>query len=251
MDVDTKILKQTSRALYDFITKYKAKKAANGLSLSDLELVVGVGIAADWLRWASSLEELSFSKRAEKHSRRVDGMAELTRFNFLWTATNAIFARPAILELLLPAGTNIDSMSELKRFRVLVNSAQLNAADVKTWSDNLHKILGSEIQTKSFPWLPAGRTTLMWDVIHHKYTVKKQQSLGVGKEISKAVHSRNFTSLDFPAIIYATRNWNVHGALISSSFRSTPAKFLIYIQTINNSLGQVLHGTSKALLATI
>jgi hypothetical protein len=251
METDTKILKQTSRSLYDFITKFRLKKEAKGLSLQDLEVIVGVGIAADWLRWAASLEELSFSKRAEKHSRRVEGMAELTRFNFLWTATNSIFARPAILGMFLPNGTKIDPMSELKRFRVLVNSAQLNPADVKTWSDNLHKILGSEIQTKSFPWLPAGRVTSMWDVIHHKYTVKKQQNLGVGKEISKAIHSRNFASLDLSAIIYATRNWNVHGALISSSFRSTPAKFLVYIQTINNSLGQVLQGTSKVLSATI
>jgi hypothetical protein len=178
-------------------------------------------------------------------------MTELTRFNFLWTAANAIFARPALLEMLLPTGTKIDPMRELQRFRALVNSAKLNPADANTWSHNLHRILESEIQTRSFPWLPAGRTTLMWDVIHYKYTVKKQQGFGVGKEITKAILSRDFSRLDLPIIIYATRNWNVHGALISSSFRSTPAKFVVYIQTINNSLGQVLHGTSKALLATI
>jgi hypothetical protein len=85
------------------------------------------------------------------------------------------------------------------------------------------------------------------EVIYFKYTVAQEQSRGVGKKLLRAATTRNYRDLDLPTLIYATRNWNIHGVLISTSFRGTIKKFNVWINTINMALARVLEGAAVEL----
>lgn len=63
---------------------------------------------------------------------------------------------------------------------------------------------------------------------------------GVGRTIMQALASSPPADLDIPTIIYAARNWNVHGVLVSSSFRGTRQKYVKFIESIMLVLSEVL-----------
>lgn len=84
-------------------------------------------------------------------------------------------------------------------------------------------------------------------MIYYKYTVAHEQTRGLGKKLFHAATSANYLPLDLPTLIYATRNWNIHGVLLSSSFRGTRKKFNIWIDTVNLALARILEGTASAI----
>jgi hypothetical protein len=98
-----------------------------------------------------------------------------------------------------------------------------------------------------FPWgvRPSPLTTL--HVIFSKYTVEKQQGMPIGKKLSKAISTGSLSVLDLPTLIYATRNWSVHGVLISSSLRGSSKKFDLWIDTVNLALARILEGASDEI----
>ena len=85
------------------------------------------------------------------------------------------------------------------------------------------------------------------EVIYFKYTVSTEQTHGLGKELLRAATTKNYHDLGSPTLIYATRNWNINGVLLSSSFRGTRKRFNIWIDTVNMALARVLEGTAAAL----
>jgi hypothetical protein len=85
------------------------------------------------------------------------------------------------------------------------------------------------------------------EVIYFKYTVAHEQTRGLGKKLLHAATSANYQALDLPILIYATRNWNIHGVLLSSSFRGTRKKFNIWIDTVNLALARVPEGSTSAV----
>jgi hypothetical protein len=103
------------------------------------------------------------------------------------------------------------------------------------------------MHVQHFPWTPINNPPTILEVIYFKYTVASEQSRGLGKKLLKAATTDNYESLDLPTLIYATRNWNIHGVLLSSSFRGTRKKFNLWIDTINLTLAEVLANSSKAL----
>jgi len=188
---------------------------------------------------------MAYSDRKHSKSKRRYGLQELTRFTFMWTATNALFARPAVLNLLdssLKAGA-----SELDRFRALLRVSGLPPADASAFETKLHTLLDTEMQVEQFPWASGAGPVRTLDVIYHKYTVATEQARGVGKKLGHAVTNRNYSGLDLATLIYATRNWNVHGVLITTSFRGPEQKFNLWIDTVNTALAKVLLGVAMAL----
>jgi hypothetical protein len=127
----------------------RSKATPGGLTPLEYERLVGLGIACDWLYWARSLQSISYSDRRHSKSEKTYGLQELTRFTFMWTATNALFARPAIIELLDP--TISSRASELDRFRVLFGHCGLPSADVSALEATLHSILALPMHVNS-PW---------------------------------------------------------------------------------------------------
>jgi hypothetical protein len=239
-----------ARLVYtDCAKALKSRSPVAGFGVYESEQVVGIGIAITWLRRAAALETLGFTPKLKLLNRKAEGPSELTRFTFMWTAANALFARPAILEILNPSAGSI--AGELPKFRVLYKHSAILASDETRYTHDIHKILGKSVNIQHFPWLPHVTTPTLLQVIYYKYTIDSEKSRPIGKKIYAATQTQIYTDLDLPILIYATRNWNIHGALIGSSFRGTEARFLSYISTINAALADVLLGAGKAILAKL
>jgi len=221
----------------------KANAGSGAPTISEYEQIVGFGIACDWIRWSHSLHSLKHSNKRQAKSDRAYGLQELTRFTFMWTAANALFSRTAIIHLL--DKTTGASASELECFRVLFDHSSISVAEVSRIEAVLHKVLSSEMHVKHFPWVTRSSTITTLDVIFSKYTVARHQKTGLGKKLSQATKTGNYGKLDLPTLIYATRNWNIHGVLISSSFRGPHKKFNVWIDTVNYALARILEGSAN------
>lgn len=219
------------------------------LQPADCERLIGFGIACDWVGWAKHMDAISYTDRRRAKSDRAYALNELTRFTFMWTAANALFARTEILHLVDP--TIGSGMSELQRFQVLFNESGLGASDIAAKEKTLHALLALPMHVQAFSWTPINSPPTILEVIYFKYMVPSEQTRGLGKKLLHAATTSNYSALDLPTLIYATRNWNIHGVLLSSSFRGTRKKFNLWIDTINLALAQVLDGASRALHATI
>jgi hypothetical protein len=209
------------------------------------ELLVGVGIAFDWIGWARDIGSISYINPKRGSFGRAYATSELTRFTFMWTAANALFSRGSILKLIDPS--TVANGSELERFRVLFDVAGLPDSDVKAYLKNLHAILSLPMHVRHFPWSAVNSPPTVLEVIYFKYTVAHEQSRGLGKKLLRAAATSNYQALDLPTLIYATRNWNIHGVLLSSSFRGTGKKFHLWIDTVNLALARILDAASSAI----
>lgn len=242
-------LRRTARTLHRCAKAAKDKSGLGGPTHLETERFVGLGIAGDWLDWAQSLESMNYSNKRLSKSDRVYGLQELTRFTFMWTAANALFSRPAVIDMI---GSTLGSNgSEPERFSVLFRSCGLSRADASAYEKTLHALLATEIAVDSFPWASTSSPITTLDVIYYKYTVAKQQNTGQGKKLFQAASTKIYNYLDLPTLIYATRNWNIHGVLITTSFRGPKRKFNLWIDTINLALARVLEGAATALQLAI
>ena len=174
---------------------------------------------------------------------------EATRFTYVWTAANALFSRDRVLERIasgpLPTG-------EFKRFRVVYDAAKLSQAEEISYIEPLHATLGLVRRPDTFPWASLEAVRII-DLIYHKYTPGLYKTKG---ETAKAigavvVDGKPITSLNLPTIMYATRNWMLHGALLDSSFRGSPQQFQLYMTSVTRCLADVLGRFAQALHATM
>lgn len=223
--------------------------SATPRSALEYERLMGFGIATDWLTWGRHIQSLQYADKKRGDSERAHSLTELTRFTFAWTAANALFSRDEVLVLLDPAAPT--RRSELDRFRVLYEHSGVSAADVNGIVTKLHKLLQLQMKVQHFPWPSVNTPPTILEVIYFKHTVPKEQTRGLGKKILHAITTGNYADLDLPTLIYATRNWNIHGVLLSSSFRGTRKKFNLWIDSINIALARVLEGSGKALRAAL
>ena len=209
------------------------------------ELLIGFGIASDWVRRAAALEPLKYDKRLMNKSAKSPAVTEIVRFNMAWSGMNALFARPEVVKLL--GGTS--ATSELGLFKKLVSNSGLSAADVNSYEGTLRMLLSTPV-TSTVPGYPLGVSLPTLQILQEKFTPQPYRNKGVGKTIQSAITSGNYSLLDLATIIYAMRNWSVHGGLIGSSFRSVP-RFNQFIATIFTALADVHSGVSSALLAEL
>lgn len=213
------------------------------------ELQIGLGTAADWLNWASRLRGLDFSSSIKRGSPRSASYLESTRFTYAWTAANAIFSRNHVMRHLdkgkLPT-------SELDRFRLLYWHASIPLADEASFLAPLHSTLDSIRQPNQFPWASLAAIRVI-DLIYHKYTPDTYKGKGhAAKAVEAVVVGGNpVSSLDLPTVIYAARNWTVHGSLVDSSFRGAPKQYQLFITTVTKALGAVIGGYAIALEAVL
>ena len=210
------------------------------LSATNREMQIGFGLCADWQRWAATLNMLSFAARSEHNSSRKQGLTESTRFNYIWTGTNALFSRKPILALARQPSPLPQLKSELQRFRVLYDFAQLPADLVAREHKLLNQVLSIECQAKPIAGAPRKSSYTMLEIIFYKYIVPDQRDKGVGLTIGSAITSTPAATLEIPTIIYAARNWSVHGVLLSSSFRGSRQKYVTFIESLMFVLSEVL-----------
>lgn len=209
------------------------------------ELQIGLGTAADWVNWASRLRTLDFSSSIKRGSPRSNSYLETTRFTFAWTAANALFSRDLVLQRLhtghLPTG-------EIERFRLLFGEAGITPPQEAAFLAPLHATLSSAREPEEFPWAIL-QTVRIIDLIYYKYTPDSYRGKGKAGKAIKAVvvDGRPVTSLDLPTLIYATRNWTVHGSLVDSSFRGAPQQYQLYVTTVTKALAATIAGYARAL----
>jgi hypothetical protein len=239
------ILGRAAREFSQCARTLKARSASSGTTAPETEKLIGLGIAIDWARWAQHLVKIKHSIRKPSTREKEDGLTELTRFTFMWTATNALFARSAIIGTLDRSAAS--ERTELARFRVLYEHSGILPAEVTKLESVLHSLLAEQTHVQHFPWARLHSTPTVLELIFFKYTVLDYQRRGIGPALHQAVTSGNYTHLDLPTLIYATRNWNIHGVILSSSFRGPRQRFLSWINTTNMALARVLEGTATAL----
>lgn len=209
------------------------------------ELLIGFGIASDWVRRAAALEPLEFGKRLMNKSTKSPAFAEMVRFTMAWSGLNALFARPEIVKLL--GNTNVKS--ELKLFQHFIANSGLSATTISGYESTLRVLLSTDV--KSFvPGYAAGSTLPCLQVLHEKFTPQPYRGKGVGKAIQNAISTGNYSVLDLSTIIYAMRNWSVHGSLIGSSFRSVQ-RFNAFIGTVLAATADIHSGVSSNLLTKV
>lgn len=209
------------------------------------ELLIGFGIASDWVRRAAAMEPLLYDKRLMNKSPKSPAVAEMVRFTMAWSGMNALFARPEIVKLL----GNTNATSELKLFQHFVAHSGLSAAVIGNHESNLRTLLSAPV-TSAVPGHAPGTSLPSLQVLHEKFTPHPYRNIGVGKTIQSAITTGNYTSLDLATIVYAMRNWSVHGGLIGSSFRSVP-RFNSFIGIVLEAVADVHAGVSSALLVKI
>ncbi|MGY4828208.1 hypothetical protein ACVNIS_06500 [Sphaerotilaceae bacterium SBD11-9] len=206
------------------------------------ERLVGLGVAIDWTRRASLLQRIDYDSKFLNKSTRSPGVAEMIRFTMSWSGMNALFSRPSILALL---GTTSAS-SELKRFRFVLSHSGLTPALIASHEAALRQLLSVHINTR-VPGVVAGTPVTTLHSLFYKYTPTEVQGMPTGKVVKQALISGNYATLDLALLIYAMRNWSVHGGIIGSSFRSD-TRFDRYMNSIQMALADIHDGLAAALL---
>ncbi len=198
-----------------------AATAPTSQTPSHAELQIGLGTAGDWIAWASRLRSLDFSTAVKRGSPRAKSFLESTRFTYTWTAANALFSRNQVIKRFHKGKR--PPKDEFGRFRLLYKNSGLTAGEEARLLAPLHATLGSIRHPDEFPWAALPNVRIV-DLIYYKYTPDAYKGLGLSGNAIKnvVVNGDPLTSLDLPSLLYATRNWTVHGSLVDSSFRGAP-----------------------------
>jgi len=166
----------------------------------------------------------------------------MVRYGFAWSGINAIFSRNELIHLL---GTP-KSDSELERFRVVFRAADRPATDVSAREATLHAFLSTQAVTR-LPLTARGTPVSTLQAVNIKYVPPTAKKKGTGKIVDQAALSGNLSALDVPTLLYAFRNWSVHGNALDGSFGGR-AKFNLFLDTLNETLADVHLNLAAALL---
>lgn len=214
-----------------------------GLSTILSEQVVGVGIAADWLRRAAEMEDVAYLGKQLSRSNRRASFVELLRYDFSWFGLNAIFARPELLKLVgVPRNSG-----EFQRFLVLFNATALPDAPAQT--ADLHKLLAAQVSSR-LPNTASATSVSALCAIHTKYLSHSNPVGATAKAIESAAVSGRVSALDLATLLYALRNWSVHGNALDGCFGSRSG-FRRYVQILQEVLASVHVTTATKLAANI
>lgn len=216
-------------------------KQAPTLTATLSEQIVGVGIAADWLRRAAEMETIQFSGHVSNDSPWTPSFVETTRFMFTWAGANAVFTRDSLVGLL---GSPIPS-SEFGRFCILVSTANLPAAVVAERQAILHSIL-REITTPRLPGSASPTPVTTLHAIDQKYVPGHTKVKGAAKKVAEAVATDNWSTLDPFTLVYAFRNWCVHGNALHGSFGGRQ-KFNAFVEVLLQTLADIHLATAAKL----
>ena len=223
--------------------------AASGAITSEQnDQKLSLGIAQDFLRWADSTGEVLYLRKAERNSDRKPVILEATRFSYLWTATDALFNRPGIRQLV---GMPPNARKEIVRFKLLLNFANLPAALIHQKKQALLNTLCMEVHIQE-PIPGTNRTEFrVWEVVYYKYTTPQERKRGMGQYMHDCLVNGTAFDPDIASIIYASRNWHFHGVILTTGFRGPPERPLQYYRTLNETLGEIHKGVAARFLALL
>lgn len=222
---------------------FEAEIRTHGLSDHLSEKIIGVGVAADWVRRAAEMEDIEYIGKQLNKSSRKNSFLEIQRFGFSWFGLNAIFARPSLLHVL---GTP-NGAGEFERFLVLFRATPLPNANSLT--QELVDLLAAKISSR-YPNSQSGTTNSTLSVIQNKYLSHSPPAGRTARAILDAANTGNFGALDLGTLVYAFRNWTVHGCAMDGCFGSR-TRFRRYIEILQQVLADVHLTTASAIEAHI
>lgn len=222
----------------------EARIAATSLTPVLSEQIIGIGVAADWVRRAAEMDEILYIGAGLNDSRRKAAFVDLLRYGFGWFGLNAIFSRPCLLDLI---GVPANAHSEFEAFRVLFNAASLTNAGARTAA--LHAILNAPTAPR-LPNQQSGVTVSTLFAVDTKYIPAAAKQKGKAKIVAAAATTGNLSDLDLPTLLYTFRNWSVHGNALDGGFGSRP-RFVEYVGLLMEALADVHLSTASALLTKL
>jgi len=224
--------------------KLEAKIKEHGLSETLSEQIIGIGVAADWVRRAAEMEDISYVGEQLNNSKRKASFVEVLRYGFAWFGLNAVFARPALLDFVgAPANSG-----EFEQFLVLFHATPL--PDAATQTADLVELLTAQVESR-LPHIPIGTSVSTLRALQTKYLSHIRPIRGrTAKAVAGAAVSGNVASLDLATLLYAFRNWSVHGNALDGCFGSRPG-FLKYVGILQQVLADVHVATATKLDARI
>jgi hypothetical protein len=233
------VLLQARKKYSECARLLEARIAANGLSKTLSEQIIGVGIAADWVRRSAEMEDIRYLGDHLNNSPRKASFVELLRFGFSWFALNAIFSRRSLLQIVgNPAGS-----SEYEDFLVLFNAATMPSA---TSDLAALQALLSTSSSPRLPGVPAGTSVPTLTALHEKYLSIGPPRGKTAKAIAAAAKAGQASTLDLPTLLYSFRNWSVHGNALDGSFGSRPG-FQKYVALLHETLAHVHLNTGTVI----
>lgn len=239
MTPEREVLLQARKAYSKCAARVESRIKINTLTQSLSDQIIGVGVAADWVRRAAEMEDITYIGDQLNSSRRKESFVELLRFGFSWFGLNAIFSRPPLLHLIgKPAGGG-----EYDAFRVIFDAAPLpNAAALQA---GLHSLLAARTSPR-LPDSPAGNTVSTLSAIQRKYAPSHTKLPRTARTLADAAASGNIAGLDLPTMVYGFRNWSVHGNALDGCFGSRPG-FLNFVGLLQQVLAGVHLNTATLL----
>lgn len=203
--------------------------------------LIGIGVAAEWLRYATEMDNIHYIGEKLNKSKKSRLFVELLRFNFSWFALNAIFTRNDLLSLF---GTPSDN-AEYSAFSLLYTHSVPPNATVRL--QKLHLLLNTPITTR----LPSTSSHCVstLEAIHRKYLPDNIRGR-TARAMEQAVKAGNANSLDMPTLLYGFRNWSVHGNTLHGCFGSHPG-FLEYASLLQETLADVHYATATKLMNSL
>lgn len=237
------ILSEVARIYSDCASKVDQNIAAQGLTTPLSNQVIGIGAAAEWVRRAAEMEKIHYKSKLLNKSKKNDLFIELLRFNFSWFALNAIFTRNDLLSLFgTPSKDN-----EYSKFSILYTNAIPQLQNETARLQELHLLLNTQITTRLPNTNNHSVSTLK--AIDLKYFPYDTRGRTAGA-IRQAAQAGNANCLDMPTLLYAFRNWSVHGNALHGCFGSRP-RYLKYVSLLQETLADVHYGTATHLISLL
>jgi hypothetical protein len=199
--------------------------------------VIGIGVATEWIRRAAEMDNICYMGKNLNKSKNNELFVELLRFSFSWFALNAIFTRKELLNLFgMPSPNN-----EYKNFCLIYDSAA--PTNVSLRLQELHQLLNTTTNTRLPNMSNQSVTTLQ--AIHVKYLPSDIRGK-TAEAIRDAADAGSANSLDMPTLLYAFRNWSVHGNTLHGCFGSH-SRFYKYSCLLQETLADVHYDTAQKL----
>ena len=216
---------------------------ASELSVMLSEQVIGVGVAVDWVRRAAEMDDITFIGNQLNESEHKPSFIEILRFNFSWFGLNAIFSRPSLLGFF----SQQTNHSEFDDFLVLFNETSLPNAQSQL--AELHELLKKDTAPR-MSGRPKGSIVSTLLAIQTKYLQHAASKGKTAKRIACAAQTGNLSALSLPTLLYAFRNWSVHGAALDGSFGTRPG-FVRYVEILQDVIADVHCSTADNLAEKI
>lgn len=238
------LLKTARRNYCKCASKLENKIKEQGYMSTFSNSLISLGMTISWLERASEMEKICYARKdSPKKDQRF---VEIIRFGFSWYAIDSLLSRKEILAL---TSASKKDNTQIKKFLCHHQFSSLSNDKIIEFEASIKKFLMMKSKTR-LPDKPDKELVTALEVINVKCTSDEQRKRGISKQINEAIIQNDFGSLDLSTLLYAFRNWTVHGNVFDGSF-GNKAHFLDFIIQLNLASAEIHLGISEKLIELI